>query len=149
VIDGTVHISGLREVRNAVRAVEKQGPQAMRAGLKDIATDVARKAAARVPARTGRAASSVKPRATQTGGAIAVGGTRAPYYAFLDWGGSTGRGHRPGVANSGSVKRPWSRRGRYLYPTINDERETTIRKVDALLAALFRRYGFETHGGTD
>ena len=120
-----IQVRGLREVQSAFRKVDKDIPKALRVEFRAIAEDVASSARAKVPHRTGKAAASIKPRASQRGAGIAFGGNAAPYFPWLDFGGTTGKGHRPGAKDSGSVKRyPWmgtSGEWRYVYPTISEK----------------------------
>lgn len=136
--DPAVQITGLREVKAALKAVDKDAPKEMAAGFKEIAARVARSAAGKVPSITGTAASSIKPRGSTNGGAIAFGGPRAPYYPWLDFGGSVGR--------SKSVKRPFIQKGRYVYPTIAAMEGEIVGKADELIETLVRRHNLDTRG---
>jgi hypothetical protein len=49
-------------------------------------------------------------KSTRTSARVSVGGKKAPYYPWLDFGGKTGR--------KKSVIRPFYKEGRYLYPTL-------------------------------
>jgi hypothetical protein len=121
-----IKTTGLREVRTALRKVDKDIPRELQRNLLLVAKDINEGITHKLPWRTGTAARSLRERATQTGASIAFGGMAAPYFPWLDFGGSTGRGHRPGAAWSGSVKRDWMGRpgnGRYVYVTIEEKRE--------------------------
>lgn len=72
---------------------------------------------------------------------VRFGGVTAPYYPWLDFGGSTGPGHRPGVANSGSVKRSRVHGGRYMYPGIERNEEAVREAVGDWLGAIIDRSG--------
>lgn len=61
-----------------------------------------------VVGRTGRAAGSLKLRGDRVEG----GGSRAPYYGWLDFGGRAGRRK--------SISRPYRTRGRYIYRSFFD-----------------------------
>ena len=118
-----VKVQGLREVVAALREADAEVPKRLREYLLPIARLVAARTAAKVPRDTGDAAGSVSARAGQRGASVAVGGASAPYFPWLDYGGSVGKGHRPGVPWSGSVVRPWMPGGRYVYPTIAEHRD--------------------------
>ncbi len=68
---------------------------------------------------------------------------------WLDFGGSVGRGHKPGVAWSGATRRDWMGRpvgeGRYVYPAISGEREATIVAVEEAIVEAARGAGFEAN----
>lgn len=142
-----VQVRGLREVQSAFRKVDKGIPKGFREEFMGIARTVAADAAGRVPSVTGRAAGSIKPRASQRGAGIAFGGRAAPYLPWLDFGGSTGKGHRPGVGWSGSVKRDWLGRpvgeGRYVYPAIADNRERIEQAAEEAVMNVAAKAGFE------
>lgn len=146
-----VKVTGLREVVSAFRQVDLDLPKELKVEFKKIAEDVATTVRASVPrGPTGHAAGSVKARATQRGAAIAFGGSAAPYFPWLDFGGTTGPGHKPKVAGSGSVKRPWMGKpdgeGRYVYPGIRKEREHIAQAADDAVRKAAEQAGFETKG---
>lgn len=140
--DQVVQVTGLREVRKALAAVEKTAPKDLSKEFKEIASDVARRTASKVPARTGRAASSYKPRGTTGGGAIAFGGGRSPHTPWLDFGGST---KVPGVGKR--VARPVIKGGRYLYPTIADMQDEIADRTDDAIKRVIQKHGLETKEG--
>ena len=93
-----IQVRGLREVQSAFRKVDKELPKAFKQEFLGIAQKVVGGVQQKVPKVTGAAAGSVRPRATQRGAGIAFGGNAAPYFPWLDFGGTTGKGHRPGAA---------------------------------------------------
>ena len=58
------------------------------------------------------------------------------FYPWLDFGGSTGRGHRVGVPWTGSIKRALVKGGRYVYPTIEEARADIEDQVGDVLIGL-------------
>lgn len=146
-MDVSVKVTGLRELAGAFKAVDANLPKEMRAGFLGIAEHVVSVVQQRMPFRTGRAASSVKPRATAKGASIAAGGTKAPYYPWLDFGGSVGRGHVSGQAWSGAIKRDAPKGGRYIYPAIGEERDEIAAAVDAAVEHVSRQAGFDLTEG--
>lgn len=112
-------VEGLRELRKAMRDAEAGSQKALQRKLKTVAVIVASAIAGKVTqGPSGKAAASVRPRATATSAGIVAGGQSAPYYPWLDFGGSVGRGHVAGQGGSGAIKRPFIPAGRYIYPTI-------------------------------
>ncbi|MGH3075674.1 MAG: hypothetical protein ACRDQC_12130 [Gaiellales bacterium] len=152
-----VQIDGLRELRNAMRKAEAGSQKAIARHLKDVAGKVAEDVRAVVPQSagaksaanpyaSGSARSSVRAFATSDGAGVRGGGASAPYYPWLDFGGSTGRGHREGVAWSGATVRPWMGRpgdGRYIYPVIAQEGDKILQAVMAALDEAELEAGWE------
>lgn len=103
-----IKIEGLREFTRGLKDMDRDLPKALRLAFNTAADVIVSDARTHVPSRSGRARSSVVARSTQTKARVEGGGRRAPYYPWLDFGGSVGRNH--------SVKRPFlGREGRYIY----------------------------------
>lgn len=139
-----VQVEGLIAMKKALRLAHDGTQHAIQARLKGVAQLVASEVAGRVPVGNGPARGSRRPGkwpryasgsaqrsvravATQESASVVAGGPTAPYFGFLDFGGSTGYGHQDHVAGSGQVKREWMGRGgsgggegRYIYPAIRD-----------------------------
>lgn len=145
-----VRIKGAAELARAFKQLDSDLPKQLRVEFKGIASRVASEVAGKVDRKTGRAAGSVKATATTRAAAIAAGGPKAPYYQFLDFGGSVGRGHIPGKGGSGAIKRDWMGKpggdGRWLYPTISENRDETADAADEAIKTVAKRNGFETRG---
>lgn len=140
-----VEIVGLREVQSAFRQIDSDLKGEMKAEFLGIATSVASAARAKVPG-SGGAAGSIKPRGTTRGASIAFGGTAAPHMPWLNFGGSVGRGHRPGVPWSGAIKRDRVEPDRYIYSTIKENGDRIRSEIDGSLKRLILGAGFETRG---
>lgn len=133
-----IHVKGLKEFQGAVRQVDKAlGPE-LRKGLNEAAEIVASAARTLVPQRSGDAAGSIKVGSTQRAAQIKVGGTAAPYFPWLDFGGRVGPRR--------TTLRPFIQRGRYIYPTLAEKRPEVEAKVDEVLERLAKQAGFETTG---
>jgi hypothetical protein len=78
-----------------------------------------------IPKRSGRAAASLKPRSTQTSVRVAAGGTKAPYYPWLDFGGRVGPRK--------SVRRPFIGDGRYIYPALSEKHDEFLEAMQRAL----------------
>ena len=128
-----VQVDGLRQLRNAMRKAEAGSQKFLQVHLKQVAINVANHARDKVPSLTGAARDSVRAYATTESAYIRGGGEKVPYFPWLDFGGTTGRGHYPGRAWSGSSRRDWYGRpfgsGRYIYPTIYDESDEILQAV--------------------
>ena len=111
----SIKINGLREFQRELKALDGDLPKALRVAFNEAADLIADTARPRVPRRRGRARGSVKVRSTQKAARVAGGGSRAPYYPWLDFGGAVGRGR--------GQKRPFLKRGRYIYDAFYRRRE--------------------------
>lgn len=106
-----VRIEGLREFVRGVKGIDSGLGKAVRLAFNEAADIVVTDARTRIPSRSGKAKGSVKARSTQTAARIVGGGSKAPYYPWLDFGGRVGRNH--------SVVRPFYKDGRYIYAAYN------------------------------
>lgn len=131
-----IRIKGLNEFRSALRKIDSELPKELNRGFQKIAERIASATSLKVKHLTGRAASSLTAR---SGGKVAAGGSKAPHYPWLDFGGGVGKGKR--------IKRTFIRKGRYLYPTIAERGPEIKRETDEVLARLARNAGFDTTGG--
>lgn len=127
-----VKIQGLSQFIRNLKRLDSNAPKAMRVALNDAVDIVLDYARPRVPQRTGRAAGSLRAQSTQTTARVAAGGSRAPYYPWLDFGGRVGRRK--------ATKRPFIGDGRYIYPALAARRlqfEAALNKalVDAAESA--------------
>lgn len=102
-----IKVDGLQQFGRNLKKLDSDLPKAVRIALNEAVTDVADDAKGMVPHRRGKASGSIKPKSTRTLARIAAGGSRAPYYPWLDFGGSVGRKR--------SVTRQFRKKGRYLY----------------------------------
>ena len=103
-----IRIDGLAEFSRNLRKLDSDLPKVLRIALNEGADLVVHEATPPIPKRTGRAARSVKARSTRTAVRVVAGGKRAGYFPFLDFGGRVGKNK--------SVRRPFLKEGRYIYP---------------------------------
>ena len=71
-----------------------------------------------------RAAGSIKTKSSQKFVRVSAGGSRAPYYPWLDFGGQIGA--RSGKARGNRGRRPFIKDGRYLYASYFANREQFV-----------------------
>jgi hypothetical protein len=109
-----IKVSGLREFQRNLKKLDAELPKALRLAFNGAAQVVVEDARPKVPTLTGKAASTVKARSTQTASRVVGGGNKAPYYPWLDFGGKVGRRR--------SVTRPFLNSGRYIYDAYFDNR---------------------------
>lgn len=110
-----IRITGLAQFRRELRKMDRELPKTLRLALNQASDLVIDTALPWVPRVTGRAAASLKARSTQTSARVAGGSARAPYYPWLDFGGSVGRKR--------SVKRAFYKHGRYIYRAYDLKRD--------------------------
>lgn len=134
----TIRVHGIADLQRALRQMDKDAPKELAAELATISDFVLQRARAKVPHLTGAARGSMKVKKQQRGAALAVGGTKAEYYPWLDFGGRVGRNR--------SVRRDVIPGGRYIYPTVAQHDDEIKRMVDVVLERMARRAGFQTSG---
>ena len=138
-----IKVEGLAEFSRNLKKLDADLPKALRVALNESAGLVVDYARPKIPSRSGRARGSVKTASTRTAARVRGGGNRAPYYPWLDFGGSVGRG-RTG-RGTGSVHRPFKKDGRYIYDgyfklKASGEFQTTL---EAALLDVARQAGIE------
>lgn len=110
-----IHVEGLKEFQKNLKKIDKELPKGIRLAGNEAAQLIIEYAKPKVPRRSGKAAGSMKAASTQKGARIKAGGSKAPYYAWLDFGGRVGR--------NDSVERRYYSDGRYLYPALHALRD--------------------------
>lgn len=136
-----IRVAGLREFQASCKAYDGESQKLLRVVLNTAVELVVNEARPRVPTKTGAARASIKPQSSQREARVRAGGSKAPYYPWLDYGGRVGRGRTgPGT---GSVNRPFERGGRYLYPAYSDVRPKVLDAMTQGLADLGRSIGLE------
>lgn len=105
-----IGIKDLEERIRDLKKISKELPKEIRLVGNDAVQPVLNWAKPKVPRRSGKAANSMRAASTQKGARIKAGGARAPYYAWLDFGGRVGRNK--------SVSRQFYSDGRYIYPAL-------------------------------
>lgn len=134
-MDVKVGIEGLAEFNRGLRKLDKEAPKGLRIALNGAADLLIKRTVPTIPRRTGRAAASLVAKSTRTSARVSVGGRRAPYYPWLDFGGRTGPGK--------SVERPFYKEGRYLYPTLRRVSPEIEAKLGEALVAVARDAGLD------
>lgn len=131
-----VRIDGLKEFQAALRTMDRQLPKQIRLVLNDATQLVIDYAAPRVPTLTGRARGSIKAKSSQREARVAIGGRRAPYMPWLDFGGQGRIEGRPPA-------RPFIKKGRYLYAGLDANRDEVTEIMNKGLADLAAQAGLE------
>lgn len=129
-----IKVSGLPEVRRALRRLEGDLPDAVHDASERVAKMIIDDAKPRVPTgpgNNGHVRSSFKV-VSSAGGAIArAGGARWPYLQWLEFGGRVGR--------KKSVRRKRMKEGRYLWVALANKRGQITDVMRDELAKLARR----------
>lgn len=131
----TITVAGLKEFSKAMRRVDAEAAKGIRLVNNEAAQVVVDKARPRIPRVTGRAAGSLKLRSTRTLVRISMGGPRAPYYPWLDFGGRTGIRR--------SVIREFIKTGRYIYPALYESQDQVRFVMERGLLRIARQAGLE------
>lgn len=132
---GRIQVAGLREFQAHLRSMDAGLPRQLRLTLNTAAQVVIDYAEPRFPRRSGRAAGSLRARSSQRLARIALGGRRAPYAPWLDFGGRVGPGR--------SVVRPYLPDGRYVYKGLAVRRTEITEAMSTGLNQLARDAGLE------
>jgi hypothetical protein len=131
-----IEITGLREFQRSLKQAETGVPKMLRVVFNEATGIVIDYAQAHIDVKTGRARASLKARSSQRTAAIALGGRRAPYAAWLDFGGEGRVSGRPG-------RREFIKDGRYVYKGLELHREDVTESMARGLAQLARDAGLE------
>lgn len=134
-MDPRISVQGLADVNRGLRRVDTEAPKRLRLALNDAASMLVDKTRPEMPSRSGRARASLKARSTRTSARVALGGARARYVPWLDFGGRTGRNR--------SVERPYYKEGRYLYPTLRKVRPQIEQALREGIVAVARDAGLD------
>lgn len=119
-----INAAQMAELTAALRDLDDDIGDLAMSLLEDISRDVAADVRSRVPYRTGRARQSYQVHAHT----IVFGGEQAPYAPWLEFGGKVGR--------KKTTKRPYVRKGRYLYPAIAEHLDDIEKRVDDLISQI-------------
>ena len=134
-----IRIEGLKEFRAGLKRLDKDLPKGIRLALNSVVDIVVDDARPRIPRRSGRAAASLKSQSTQSVARIKAGGSRAPYFPWLDFGGRTGPGK--------SVVRPFFKKGRYVWLSFADKRTEVTHALEGALSDVARGAGLDVTRG--
>lgn len=148
-----IKIAGLRDFQAALKRMDGESQKQLRVVLNSVSDTVAQAAARRVPRRTGRAAASLRAQSSQREARVMGGSKKVPYYGWLDFGGTVGKGRvsshiaKKKAATAGRVKRPYVQGGRYIYPAFTANRDSIYKALEKALADLARDAGLEVSDG--
>lgn len=81
------------------------------------------------------------------------GSKKVPYYGWLEFGGTVGKGRESSHISkkkavvAGSAHRRYIQGGRYIYPTFAANRDAIYKALDKAMADLVRSVGLEVKSG--
>lgn len=133
----TVRVDGLKELRRALGRIDPSLQKTLRGRLKTIGDKVAGQVRARMPRRSGRAAGSVKSGVSGNSAYVQGGRKAVPYVGWLEYGGVL----KPIGGRRNTISRPVARRGRYMYPVIDEMRPEITRDAVAAFEETKRELG--------
>jgi hypothetical protein len=131
-----ISITGLAALQKGLRGIDAAAPKQLRLALNDGAQLLVDVTKPKIPEDTGAAARSLVARSTRTSARVAVGGKKAPYYPWLDFGGQGRVAGRP-------APRDFYGEGRYVYPTLREIRPRIERRLQDALSAVIRDVGLQ------
>lgn len=134
-----IRIEGLKEFRAGLKSMDKDLPKGIRIALNAVVDIVVDDARPRIPRVSGKAANSLKSQSTQSAARIKAGGSKAPYFPWLDFGGKTGRNR--------SVDRPFYKKGRYVWLSFADKRTEVTHALEGALTDVARGAGLDVTRG--
>lgn len=129
-----VEVGGLAQLNKGLRALDSAAPKELRLALNSAAQLLVDAARPKIPVVTGAARRSMVARSTRTSARVAVGGKKAPYFPWLDFGGQGRIIGRP-------AERQFFGEGRYVYPTLRQIRPRIERQLQESLSAVVRNAG--------
>ncbi|MBB3099305.1 hypothetical protein FHR83_007011 [Actinoplanes campanulatus] len=131
-----IAVTGLAQLNRGLRAIDSEAPKQLRLALNEAAELLVTKTRPKIPAVTGAARSSLKARSTRTSARVAVGGKKAPYFPWLDFGGQGRVKGRP-------APRAFINEGRYVYPTLAEIRPEIEQVLQDSISAVISGAGLE------
>lgn len=134
--DLKIEVGGLAQLSRALKAVDNDAPKQLRLGLNDSANLLVDRTRPKIPEKTGAARRSLVARSTRTAARVAVGGKRASYFPWLDFGGAGRIKGRP-------AQRPFITEGRYVYPTLRQIRPEIEQLLQDSITTVIRNAGLQ------
>jgi hypothetical protein len=133
-VEAKIEVGGLAQLSRGLKAIDSDAPKELRIALNSAAGLLIEHARPKIPAVTGASRRSLVARSTRTSARVAVGGKRAPWFPWLDFG---GEGRRPGRP----ARREFLREGRYIYPTLTEIRPKIEAQLQESISAVIRNAG--------
>lgn len=132
--DLKVEIGGLAALSRSLKAIDNEAPKQLRLCFNASADLLVDRTRPKIPQVSGAAARSLKARSTRTSARVAVGGKKAPYFPWLDFGGEGRVAGRPAA-------RTFQKEGRYVYPTLRLIRPDIDKRLHDGISAVIKGVG--------
>jgi hypothetical protein len=107
-VSARIETAGIKEFQAALRAIDADLPKRLRLVLNEAAGIIVDYSKAHIEVKSGRARGTIKARSSQRAAAVSIGGARARYVPWLDFGGEGRIKGRPAA-------REFIKEGRYVY----------------------------------
>lgn len=130
-----IKIQGLTQFQRALKQMDGESQKQLRVVFNKAADLIVQEAPRGMPRKTGKAAGSLKARSGQREAVVIGGGKKAPYYPFIDFGGSVGPRK--------TTKRRFIKSGRYMYPAYSRNTNTIQRILEDGLKELVESAGMK------
>jgi hypothetical protein len=137
VVGEPIKVEGLAEVNRALRKLDKDAPKGLRLANNEAADLLVSKTIPKIPRKSGAAAKSVRAQSTRTSARVSIGGPRAPYLPWLDFGGQGRIAGRP-------APRQFIKEGRYVFPTLEENQSQIGKALQDALGKVVADAGLET-----
>jgi hypothetical protein len=136
-----IGVQGLAQLSRGLKAIDAAAPKELRAALNSAAQLLIDETRPTIPAVSGAARRSMVARSTRTAARVAVGGKKAPWFPWLDFGGQGRVAGRP-------APRPFLKDGRYVYPTLARIRPKIQERLFEAITDVVKNAGLEVddHG---
>ncbi len=135
-MEAKIEVGGLAALSRGLKAVDSGAPKELRLALNAAAQLLVDHTRPKIPVVTGAARRSLVARSTRTSARVAVGGKKAPYFPWLDFGGQGRVKGRP-------APRPFLSEGRYVYPTLREIRPKIEAQLQDSITEVIRNAGLE------
>ena len=138
-----VEIVGLAGFLRDLKQMPEDVQDEFKVAMKDVAEDVARAAARKVPSKTGNAIATIRSQGDMRGASVKEGGRDAPYLLWLDFGSRTPRTGNSRAEGPWRGSGPGPKGGRFIYPAIDDKRADIVKATEKAVDKAARRAGFK------
>lgn len=135
-MEAKIRVGGLAALNRGLKAVDSEAPKQLRLALNEAADLLVDRTRPKFPVVSGAARRSLVARSTRTSARVAIGGKRAPYVPWLDYGGEGRIKGRPAA-------RPFVKEGRYLYPTLRQVRPELEDQLRESISRVIANVGLE------
>jgi hypothetical protein len=133
-VDAKIEVGGLAQLSRGLKAVDSGAPKELRVALNSAADLLVDGTRPKIPSVSGAARRSLVARSTRTSARVAVGGKKAPWFPWLDFGGEGRIAGRP-------AKREFLKEGRYVYPTLREIRPKIEQQLQDAITEVIHNAG--------